>query len=75
VSLEHLSTGMEIMVTTAYGSFTLIDSTPICYQNFDRTEPIMGFFNLIDFQTYGFVVPSYDPEQLLIVDPVIREVQ
>ena len=74
VLLDLLSTGIVVTVITSSSPFTLIDSTPIYYQDFDRTEPIAGFFTLIDPLTYGFLVPTYNPNQLLIIDPVIAEI-
>ena len=73
-SVNLLSAGITVTSTNSSAPFTLIDSTPIYYQDFDRTEPFVGFFTLIDPLTYGFSVPSYNPNQLLIIDPVIVEI-
>ena len=56
-------------VTGEYYNF--IDSNPINYQSPNRTVPLDGSFRIIDSTTYGFTIPTYDPTQLLIIDPAV----
>ncbi|MFQ5976531.1 MAG: SBBP repeat-containing protein [Candidatus Heimdallarchaeota archaeon] len=78
VSLE-LVQGEGIKVQTqregGHPAFTgLVDSSPIGYQSHSRERAISASFELLEDNTYGFQVPTYDPTKILIIDPVVRPV-
>jgi hypothetical protein len=46
---------------------------PVIYQEFDGTKkPVEGSYLIMDEQTVGFQVASYDTAQPLIIDPVLE---
>jgi fibronectin type 3 domain-containing protein len=69
VTLENLPTGIQISVKSS--ALVLTDSSPIIYQSSTNHPSIEGSFRLINSHTYGFLIPSYDPRKILIIDPVI----
>ncbi|MFW9914323.1 MAG: SBBP repeat-containing protein [Candidatus Thorarchaeota archaeon] len=52
----------------------LVDSSPIGYQSHSRERPISASFKLLEDNTYAFLVPAYDPTEILIIDPVLSPV-
>jgi hypothetical protein len=69
VTLENLPTGIKISVKSS--ALVLTDSPPIIYQLLPSQHSIEGCFRQINSHTYGFLIPSYDPGKILIIDPVI----
>ncbi|MFW9990808.1 MAG: SBBP repeat-containing protein [Candidatus Odinarchaeota archaeon] len=51
--------------------FSFTDTAPVSYQSLARNEPVEGSFKLLGEQTYGFNVPDYDQNELLIIDPLL----
>ncbi|MFW9915340.1 MAG: fibronectin type III domain-containing protein [Candidatus Thorarchaeota archaeon] len=66
------ATELVITIDTPQGPFTIQDTQPICYQSAQRKRPIEGSYKLLDTTTYGFAVPTYDPQRLLIIDPFLQ---
>jgi hypothetical protein len=77
VSLELVNSNIKVTIQSEglrnvfSSGISLVDTCPINYQSLLRENPIEGSFKLLNSVTYGFETPDYDPEKLLIIDPVI----
>ncbi|MGD2072676.1 MAG: SBBP repeat-containing protein [Candidatus Thorarchaeota archaeon] len=73
ISLDLKEDGIDVKIeelNSRESKILFTDSNPICFQSQNRDIRTIGYFKMIDDRTYGFNMPSYDPTQLLIIDPV-----
>jgi len=74
--LVEVKSGLEGMIVqigdlSKDNSITFLDSNPINYDSEMRNNEIIGSFKEIGYNLYGFDIPSYDTDKLLIIDPTI----
>ena len=73
VSLESKEDGFRVKIkepNSRVSKILFTDTNPICFQSQNRDTVTDGFFERFDANTYGFKIPNYDPNRLLIIDPV-----
>jgi hypothetical protein len=72
ISVEQTSSNANFMAhKTGQNHLTMIDTNPICFQSDNYNEPLSSEFRKISSNTYGFIIPYYNSEKLLIIDPVV----
>jgi hypothetical protein len=83
VNLEYCIDGVKISVEqtisnanfiadkTTENHLMMIDTSPICFQPDNFDESLSSEFRRISSNTYGFMIPNYNSEKLLIIDPVV----
>ena len=75
VSLNLIKEGIKVTVRL-FGKpdneFSFTDTSPINYQSEKREKPVKGSFKILGANTYGFSVPTFDPNKLLIIDPILQ---
>ena len=75
VNIEQNSNGMLIRIGSGSlgNQFSFLDTNPLNYNSETRNQEVPGTFKTINDQTYGFNIPNYDKDHLLIIDPSIVE--
>lgn len=68
VSIQQVSEGMEITVTTTNGQKVFVDQNPISFQSASSNK-IESSFRETKTQNYGFGIGNYDSNSVLIIDP------
>ncbi len=65
--------GMKININsgTIGNQYSFLDTNPINYDSELRNNEVSGYFKLLNDKTYGFEIPDYNKNKLLIIDPSI----